>query len=80
MGALYLLRIGEGRGDMIDPIAAEALKGAMTKFGPKGDEGRALASYNAGFGRVNGRSMAEWPAETRQYVTRILAHARGAGV
>lgn len=46
----------------------------------RGDEARALASYNAGFGRVNGRPMHEWPAETRQYVTRILSHARGAGV
>lgn len=42
VGALYLLRLGEGRGDMIDPIAADALKGAMTTFGPRGDEGRAL--------------------------------------
>lgn len=42
LGALYLLRVGEGRGDMIDAAAADALKGAMTKFGPRGDEGRAL--------------------------------------
>lgn len=42
VGALYLLRIGEGRGDMIDASAADALKGAMAKFGPRGDEGRAL--------------------------------------
>ena len=46
----------------------------------RGDEARALASYNAGFGRVNGRAMHEWPAETRGYVSRILAHARGTGV
>lgn len=42
IGALYLLRLGEGRGDMVDALAADALKGAMTKFGPRGDEGRAL--------------------------------------
>jgi hypothetical protein len=42
IGALYLLRMGEGRGDMLDAVAAEALKGAMTRFGPRGDEGRAL--------------------------------------
>lgn len=42
VGALYLLRLGEGRGDMIDAVAADALKGAMTRFGPRGDEGRAL--------------------------------------
>ena len=40
-----------------------------------GDPARALASYNAGFGRVNGRAPGEWPAETRSYVARILAHA-----
>lgn len=45
-----------------------------------GDSARALAAYNAGFGRVNGRAMGEWPAETRAYVTRILAHAAGGGV
>jgi tetratricopeptide (TPR) repeat protein len=42
IGALYLLRLGEGRGDMIDPIASDALKGAMIKFGARGDEGRGL--------------------------------------
>jgi hypothetical protein len=42
VGGLYLLRVGEGRGDMIDPAAADALKGAMAKIGPRGDEGRAL--------------------------------------
>lgn len=40
-----------------------------------GDPVRALASYNAGFGRVNGRSRGEWPAETQAYVSRILANA-----
>lgn len=39
----------------------------------RGDTAQALAAYNAGFGRVNGRAMHEWPAETRAYVTRILA-------
>lgn len=42
IGAIYLLRIGEGRGDIIDAPAADALKGAMGKIGPRGDEGRAL--------------------------------------
>ena len=41
-----------------------------------GDESRALASYNAGPGRVKGREMVEWPAETRRYVSRILSHVR----
>ena len=45
-----------------------------------GDSARALAAYNAGFGRVNGRAMGEWPAETRAYVTRILARAAGGSV
>ena len=40
-----------------------------------GDPVRALASYNAGFGRVNGRSRGEWPAETQAYVSKILANA-----
>ncbi len=42
-----------------------------------GDVSRALASYNAGFGRVNGRSPGEWPRETQDYVTRILNHSGG---
>lgn len=42
-----------------------------------GDPARALASYNAGFGRVNGRGPGEWPAETRHYVSRIMARAGG---
>lgn len=42
-----------------------------------GDMARALASYNAGFGRVNGRSPGEWPRETRDYVSRILSHSGG---
>ena len=42
-----------------------------------GDMTRALASYNAGFGRVNGRSPGEWPRETRDYVSRILSHSGG---
>ena len=40
-----------------------------------GDPIRALASYNAGFGRVNGRARGEWPAETQAYVSKILANA-----
>lgn len=42
-----------------------------------GDVTRALASYNAGFGRVNGRSPGEWPRETQDYVRKILAKAGG---
>lgn len=42
IGAMYLLRVGEGRGDVIDAEAAKALEGAMSKLGPRGDEGRSF--------------------------------------
>ncbi len=69
-----------GVGDPYDP--AQSLEGGARYLRRMldmngGDPARALASYNAGFGRVNGRSMGEWPAETRQYVTRILGRAGG---
>ena len=41
MGGLYLLRIGEGRGEMIDDAGARALAGAIDRVSPRGDEGRA---------------------------------------
>jgi cellulose synthase operon protein C len=78
VGALYLLRLGEGRGDMIDAVAADALKGAMTKFGPRGDEGRALvlltmraAALPAGSPEraeveEHLRSLERWVLETRK--------------
>jgi len=42
-GALYLLRIGEGRADMFGPDGDRALAGAIRKFSARGDEGRSLA-------------------------------------
>ncbi len=41
-----------------------------------GDLPRALASYNAGPGRIKGRGFAEWPQESRHYVTSIMARLR----
>ncbi len=43
VGALYLLRIGEARPDMIGPNSAVALAGAIKRFSARGDEGRASA-------------------------------------
>ena len=44
-----------------------------------GDTARALASYNAGYGRIKNSSPADWPHETKGYVSSILSHLR-AGV
>ena len=43
VGALYLLRMGEARSDMIGPMSAKALAGAIERFSARGDEGRAIA-------------------------------------
>jgi tetratricopeptide (TPR) repeat protein len=43
LGALALLRAGEGRRDMIDATGERALAGALERVGQRGDEGRALA-------------------------------------
>lgn len=43
IGALYLMRVGEGRPDMFQPESLAALRGAMTRFSARGDEGRAMA-------------------------------------
>ncbi|MEZ4294530.1 MAG: hypothetical protein R3B70_06110 [Polyangiaceae bacterium] len=78
VGALYLLRLGEGRGDLIDAQGAAALKGAMGTFGPRGDEGRALVlltlhaaalpAESAERAEVEGhlRSLERWVLETRK--------------
>jgi tetratricopeptide (TPR) repeat protein len=43
LGALYLVRTGEGRGEMIDPAADKAIAGAVERVSARGDEGRAEA-------------------------------------
>jgi cellulose synthase operon protein C len=43
MGALYLVRAGEGRGEMIDGTGSKAIAGAIERVSPRGDEGRAEA-------------------------------------
>jgi hypothetical protein len=43
IGALYLVRTGEGRGEMIDAEGEKALGGAVGRLSPRGDEGRAEA-------------------------------------
>src|SRR6185312_15314474 len=43
IGALYLLRTGEGRSEMIDAAAEKALAGAAERVSARGDEGRAEA-------------------------------------
>jgi tetratricopeptide (TPR) repeat protein len=43
IGAMYLVRAGEGRREMIDETGARALSGAIARLSGRGDEGRALA-------------------------------------
>lgn len=43
IGAMYLMRAGEGRAEMIDEQGDRALAGAITRLSSLGDEGRALA-------------------------------------
>lgn len=43
LGALYLIRAGEGRGEMIDAAGEKALAGAIERVSLRGDEGRAEA-------------------------------------
>ena len=43
IGALYLVRTGEGRAEMIGPDGEKALAGAIKRLSARGDEGRAEA-------------------------------------
>lgn len=43
IGAMYLLRSGEGRAEMVDAVGEKALAGAISKLSARGDEGRAIA-------------------------------------
>jgi tetratricopeptide (TPR) repeat protein len=43
IGALYLVRVGEGRKEMIDAAGEKALGMAIDRLSPRGDEGRSLA-------------------------------------
>lgn len=43
IGAMYLIRAGEGRSEMIDATGASALAGAVERLSARGDEGRALS-------------------------------------
>ncbi|WP_437670952.1 hypothetical protein [Sorangium sp. So ce131] len=43
LGALYLVRPGEGRAEMVDAVGERALAGAIERLSPRGDEGRVRA-------------------------------------
>ncbi|WP_437275614.1 hypothetical protein WME90_30755 [Sorangium sp. So ce375] len=43
LGALYLVRPGEGRAEMIDAVGERAIDGAIDRLSPRGDEGRVQA-------------------------------------
>lgn len=43
IGAMYLLRAGEGRSEMINAVGERALAGAIERLSARGDEGRAIA-------------------------------------
>ena len=77
IGALYLVRPGEGRKEMIDATAERALGAAIDRFSPRGDEGRALALMKMRSAALDPASPAkteldlhlaaltQWMAETR---------------
>ncbi|MFO0588085.1 MAG: hypothetical protein U0441_11120 [Polyangiaceae bacterium] len=69
IGAIYLLRVGEGRGDIIDAPAADALKGAMGKVGARGDEGRALVLLSMRAAALPANSPER--AEVEQHLTAL---------
>src|SRR5262249_41351759 len=43
IGAFYLVRVGEGRKEMVDAAGERALAAAIDRLSTRGDEGRALA-------------------------------------
>lgn len=43
IGGLYLVRVGEGRKEMLDASGDRALAGAIARLSPRGDEGRSFA-------------------------------------
>ncbi|MFO0757433.1 MAG: hypothetical protein U0359_13130 [Byssovorax sp.] len=47
IGAFYLLRVGEGRREMVDAAGDKALAAAVGRYSPRGDEGRSLALMQA---------------------------------
>ena len=66
--------LGLAPADYFDPEknlrgGARYLRGLLDEFK---DPGMALAAYNAGASRVRGRTPSHWPAETRDYVSKIL--------
>jgi cellulose synthase operon protein C len=77
IGALYLLRPGEGRKEMIDATGERALAAAIDRVSPRGDEGRALALMKMRAAALDPASPArveldqhlaaltQWMAETR---------------
>ena len=77
IGALYLVRPGEGRKEMIDANAERALGAAIDRVSPRGDEGRALALMKMRSAALDPASPAkaeldqhlaaltQWMAETR---------------
>jgi tetratricopeptide (TPR) repeat protein len=77
VGALYLVRAGEARADLMDASSLPALSGAIERFSARGDEGRALALMElkkklltAGSAEANEldrhlEALRQWVADTR---------------
>ncbi|GBC84911.1 Membrane-bound lytic murein transglycosylase D [bacterium HR11] len=64
-----------GATDPWDPVQNVAagvryLRTLLERYG--GDVQKALAAYNTGFDRVDRLASDAWPAETRQFVQRVL--------
>lgn len=70
LGAMYLLRSGEGRADMVDAAGEKAMAGAIARLSARGDEGRALA-----FMQMRAAALAPGSAER----TELEAHLNSLG-
>lgn len=71
IGALYLVRTGEGRSEMIDAPAEKALAGAIGRLSARGDEGRAEALM-----RMRAAALPAGSAERAQVEQHLEALAR----
>jgi hypothetical protein len=58
IGALYLVRVGEGRSAMVDAVGEKALAGAIDRVSSRGDEGRAEALMRMRLAALDGAAPA----------------------
>ncbi len=73
LGGVYLMRLGEGRADMLDASSSRALTGAIEFYSGRGDEGRTLAMARllrgvASPGSVEARRLDEHMAALARWI------------